>query len=243
MDPLTAAAASGIRSRMESLDMLANNLANASTGGFKVDREFYSTYIAADSGNESQFNAGEMPVVEKPWTDFSQGTLQNTGHPLDLALSGPGFFSVNGPSGLLYTRNGSFQLSRTGVLTTAEGYPVRLQNNRTLQVESSKPLDINSDGEIRQNGQLLGRLELVSFQDPGKLSKSGNAYFKAAAGAKPATNAVVHQNAVENSNVITAESAIRLVTLMRHFESLQKAINVGTQMNHETLTEIARVNS
>src|ERR1043165_9763334 len=123
MDPMTAIAASGLRARMESLDLLANNVANASTGGYKADREFYSLYVgpeAADSGSSST-----MPVIERPWTDHSQGNVYTTGNPLDVAISGKGFFAVNGPSGPLYTRNGSFRLAPDGRLTTPEGYAVR----------------------------------------------------------------------------------------------------------------------
>ena len=125
MDPLTATAASGLRARMESLDLLANNVANAATGGYKADREFYSLYAdpeAADSGS-----ASAMPLIEKPWTDLSQGVLQNTGGPFDLALSGRGFFAVNGPSGPLYTRNGSFRLAAEprGLRQGADDYLVK----------------------------------------------------------------------------------------------------------------------
>src|SRR5690242_13033381 len=102
MDPLTAMGASGLRARMESLELLANNLANAETGGYKSDREFYSLYRAAEASSESP----SMPLIEQRWTDFGQGTFQTTGSPLDVALSGPGFFGVEGPSGPLYTRNG-----------------------------------------------------------------------------------------------------------------------------------------
>src|SRR5579862_3198819 len=88
MDALTIAAASGMRSRMETLDMLANNLANASTNGFKSDREFYSTYVSAEAeaaaGDGSQPTT--VPVVEKQFTDFTQGLLTATGNPLDLAI-------------------------------------------------------------------------------------------------------------------------------------------------------------
>src|SRR5690242_18395190 len=106
MDSLTALAASGLRARMESLDLLANNVANASTGGYKADREFYSLY--AGSAEENEGDPSTMPVIERPWTDHAQGTLQRTGNPLDLALDGKGFFAVDGPSGRLFTRNGSF---------------------------------------------------------------------------------------------------------------------------------------
>ena len=99
MDGLTAAAASGMRSRMESLDMLANNLANASAPGFKVDREHYSTYLSGEAAESPAGDFGSvMPVIERQWTDFSQGTLTTTGNSLDLALSGKGFFALNAPS-------------------------------------------------------------------------------------------------------------------------------------------------
>src|SRR5271157_3484335 len=100
MDSLTIAALSGLRSRMESLDLLANNLANSATAGFKRDQEFYGVF----SGDESE---STLPVIQKQWTDFSPGTLQVTGNPMNVALSGSGFFAVNGHSGPLYTRNGS----------------------------------------------------------------------------------------------------------------------------------------
>src|SRR5690348_16225903 len=111
MDPLSAIAASGLRARMESLDLLADNVANAATGGYKADREFYTLYTAPEAEDSNT-----MPLIEKPWIDLSQGLVHETGNPLDLALSGKGFFAVDGPSGPLYTRNGSFQLAADGRL-------------------------------------------------------------------------------------------------------------------------------
>ena len=110
---------------MEALDILSNNLANANTGGYKVDREFYSLYQGEQTTAADGQQATTLPVIQKAWTDFQQGLLTPTGNPLDLALEGKGFFTVEGPSGPLYTRNGAFKLSTTGVLTTMDGYPVR----------------------------------------------------------------------------------------------------------------------
>src|SRR5579863_5676685 len=99
MDPLLISAASGMKARMESLDMLANNIANSGTTGFKTDREFYGLYQE------------QLPVIEKQWTDFTQGSLLPTGNALNLGLSGNGFFALNSPAGTVYTRNGAFQIS------------------------------------------------------------------------------------------------------------------------------------
>src|SRR5947209_4068051 len=122
MDPLTATAASGLRARMESLDLLANNVANASTGGYKADREFYSLYVAPEAQDNNPLST--MPVIERPWIDLSQGVVQSTGNALDVALTGKGFFSIQGPGGPLYTRNGNFRMASDGKLVTSDGYAV-----------------------------------------------------------------------------------------------------------------------
>src|ERR1035441_3749494 len=158
MDPMTAIAASGLRARMESLDLLANNIANATTGGYKADREFYSLYVAPEAaGNDSP---STMPVIERPWVDHAQGALRSTGNPLDVALSGKGFFSVNGPSGPLYTRNGNFRLATDGKLTSSDGYPVRDSQGNPLTLQATRPLEISSDGTVTQDGVVAGQLEI-----------------------------------------------------------------------------------
>ena len=236
--------------------MLANNLANSSTSGFKADREFYGTYLAPELANEANPIVGESPVIQRHWTDFAQSTLVNTGSPTDLALSGSGFFSVNGPKGPLYTRNGNFHISPQGVLVTAEGYPVRLAGNpQTLQLQSATPIQVSSDGQIYQDGAPLGQLELTDFKDPSQLTKASAAYFENpkqdangnptpdAAGAVPATNVQVNQGKLESSNAAPTEAAARMITLLRHFEMLQHAIKLGAEMNQHAVQEVARVGS
>src|SRR3982075_1318804 len=120
MDQLTATAASGMRSRIESLDLLANNISNISTAGFKSDREFYRLYASADAETQST-----LPNIERSWIAFSQGIVKDTGNPLDVALAGRGFLTADSPTGPLYTRNGSLRLSPAGVLETMDGYPLR----------------------------------------------------------------------------------------------------------------------
>jgi len=242
MDQVSVTAASGLQSRMEALDLVANNLANTTTGGFKLDREFYTLFTAAD--DESSSASTRLPLIQKQWTDFSQGVLTPTGNALDLALSGKGFFAVNGPTGPLYTRNGSFQLSSSGQLITSDGYAVRDPNGQPIQTQSQDPVEIDADGSIMQSGQPLGQLQIVDFSDRSMLQKLGNSYFMPSDPKVvpiPATEATVQQGKTENSNVAPAESAVRLVGLMRQFEMLQKAITITTEMNKQALAEVARV--
>lgn len=244
MDSLTTAAAGGIQSRMEALDMLANNLANTSSSGFKADREFYTTYMAPQLAGESDPIVGETPLVQQHWTDFSQGNLVKSGNETDLALSGSGFFAINGPNGTLYTRNGSFHLTAQGTLATAEGYPVRLADGKPVQVQPGQPMVVGKDGQVSQGANVIGQLAVVDFKDPHQLVKAGSTYFstsdpKAAPDGTP--TAEVYQATAETSNAAPAESAARMVTLLRSFEMLQHAIKIGTEMNRHAVEEVARV--
>jgi len=243
MDTLTISAAGGMQARMQSLDMLANNLANSDTGGYKTDREFYNLYVSAETAGAEDGTAATLPVIERPWTDFSQGMLRTTGSPSDLALSGKGFFAVDGPSGSLFTRNGNFRVTPGGSLVTAEGYPVRTVSGGNLQLQPSGALEVLPDGTVSQNGQTLGRLEIADFSDTSSLTKQGATYFRSAVASQPASGAQVEQGKLEGSNVGAAESAVRLVAVMRQFEMLQKAATLGSQMNREAVEEVARVAS
>lgn len=243
MDELTISAASGLRARMESLDMLANNLANTETGGYKTDREFYDLYVSPEAAQSADGSPVTLPVVERPWTDFSQGILRTTGSPLDLAITGRGFFAVDGPSATLFTRNGNFRVSPAGLLVTAEGYPVRTVAGAKLQIQPTGAVEVSSDGTVRQDGQTLGRIQIADFADAGSIYKQGASYFRTAQAPQAASGVAVQQGKLENSNVSAAESAVRLVSVMRQFEMLQKAVSLGTQMNRQAVQEVARVAS
>jgi flagellar basal body rod protein FlgG len=242
MDPLTAIAASGMRSRMESLDLLANNVANASTGGYKADREFYSLYVSSEAADMEP--PATMPVIERPWVDHSQGVVHPTGNPLDVALTGKGFFAVNGPSGPLYTRNGNFRLAADGRLVTADGYAVRSTSGTPLTLQGSRPVEIGADGLVRQDGAIMGGLEIADFTSTAGLVKQGSNYFRPAdptAKSVPATGTTVDQGKLEASNTGSAEAAVRLVSVMRQFEMLQKAAALGAEMNRRAVEEVAKV--
>ena len=243
MDPITISAASGLRARMDSLDMLANNLANESAGGYKVDREFYSLYVAPETAGSTP-DADTLPVVEKPWTDFSQGELRSTGNPTDVALMGKGFFTVAGPNGPLYTRNGSFRISASGQMMGAEGYPLVQVGGGTLTLDPASPADIAPDGTVSQDGTAVGQLAIADFSNSAALAKQGHSYFQIAdPSVQPVAAASVElrQGMLENSNASGAEGAGRLVSVMRQFEMLKKAASLGDEMNRQAVEQLAKV--
>jgi flagellar basal-body rod protein FlgF len=241
MDSISISAASGMRSRMQSLDLLANNLANAETGGYKADREFYSVYTSAEAHAEGQDDLTTLPVIQKQWTDLSSGDLRPTWNPLDVAVDGEGMFSVQTPRGVRYTRNGNFRLSPAGTLTASDGNPVRSQTGAPITVDGNLPIEILEDGTVQQAGNPVAKLQLTSFT-PGELSKEGSNYFIAAQNVigAPATGAVM-QGKLEQSNVGAAESAVRLIGITRQFEILQKAAGIGNDLSKQAIEQVARV--
>lgn len=246
MDALSMAAASGLRSRIEALDLIANNLANASSAGFKADRESYSNYFSAESlaGPEGTLPA-VAPVIETNWIDHAQGVLTSTGNPLDLALSGSGYFVIDGPNGPLYTRNGNFLISREGLLVNQEGFKVRDRQGRPIRLDGANPVEVDPQGTIRSQGAAVAELAIVDFAERQDLRKAGSAYFSYQNPQKPPARAEarVESGRLEAANYQPAEAAVRLVGVMRQFEMLNRALALGVEMNRRSIEDVASTRS
>jgi flagellar basal-body rod protein FlgF len=251
MDPITITAASGLRARMEALDLLANNMANLSSPGYKADREAYQTYRSEEAAQAAALGGGRpqplSPVVEGQWTDLSQGSLTMTGNRLDVAFSGSGFLVAAGPDGPLLSRGGTLQISKDGRLLTPEGYELQTRDpDRKLRADPLLPLQIDPDGTVRQNELPLGQLKVVGPPSPDALAKRQGLYFALDARslqALPAAQGELRQGALESANLGPSEAAVRLVNVLRQFETLQKALQLGGEMNRKAVDEIARVHS
>lgn len=231
---------------MQSLDLLANNLANSATAGYKEDQEFYGLYTSADATSSPEGSLTTLPVIQRQWTDFSSGNLQVTGNPMDVALNGSGFFVVNGPNGPLYTRNGNLQLLPSGQLATANGYALRNSSGAPISVTAGKAITITPDGTVQQDNQTVGQIQVVNFKSTDSLTKVGSQCFQNGDPKNPPAPAVgteVQQGKIEGSNVPVAESAMRLVSMMRQFEMLQKAVGISSDMDMKSISEVARVGS
>jgi flagellar basal-body rod protein FlgF len=248
MDALTAIAASGMRSRTESLELVANNLANTSTPGYKADGESYNLYFGENAWEgylENRPNTGEMPMVERNWSDLSQGTLLPTGNMSDLALATPGFFAVQTTGGPLYTRSGHFRVSKQGVLETREGYPVLGLGDRPIRLDPTKPFFISGAGQISQDGSPAGQLEVLNVDQVDALTKRGGTYFALSPAGKtmPAKDAEVVQGKIESSNVESSSAAVKLVGVLRQFEMMQRAVRIAGEMGRQAVEQVAKVGS
>ena len=131
-----------------------------------------------------------------------------------------------------------------GKLVTSDGYAVRGQQGAPLTVVATLPVQVSSDGTVTQNGAVIGRLEVADFTSTAGLAKQGNNYFRATDPAqKPSAPAdtTVEQGHLESSNTGTAEAAVRLISVMRQFEMLQRAVSLGGEMNRRAIEEVAKV--
>ena len=227
---------------MESLELLANNLANIETGGYKADREFYSLYSGSESTADPKTGvSATMPVIQKHWTDPAQGELRTTTNPLDFAIDGEGMFAVETPRGVRYTRNGNFRVDATGNLVALDRSPVQAVGGGKIGLQQGVPVEVETNGTVSQGGRAVGKLEVVTFGE-GEVNKEGANYYAALPGSVPrAAKGSVLQGKLESSNVAAPESAVRLVAIMRQFEMLQRAAGIGNEMNKRAIDEIARV--
>jgi len=251
------AAVSGSLAQEKRLAILNNNLANATTVGFKADKALF--HLA-----EIPIIVGEVTPPESPvavvmsvdpllgrhspqqqliitQTDFSQGPVRETGNPLDVALEGRGFFVVETPDGPAYTRQGAFSINANGVLVTPEGLLVQGENG-PLDVRGSR-VDINTDGELRVDGVTRGRLRLVDFPEPYALQKMGDALFRAATPdlQEQAPNGlVVHQRAVEMSNSQAVHLLMETILASRAYEAYQKVIQAFDETAGRAVNDLAR---
>jgi flagellar basal body rod protein FlgG len=242
MDNVSILIAGGMRARTEALDLLANNIANAATPGFKADREFYDLYMTEDAAAGDGMPA-RVPDVRQRWTDLSQGAIKSTGNPTDLAITGSGFFALEGDSGPLLTRNGNFRLSRDGTLVNSDGHKLRMEGGGTLKLDPGVAFEVAPDGTVTQTGRRSGRIEVVEPEAGTAFEKLGNGLLRPQSPQtrlRPAAGAELRQGHLEDANFSAPEAAVRLVTVMRHFEMLQRAAAMTGEMGKQATEQVAR---
>jgi flagellar basal-body rod protein FlgF len=223
--------ASALKPMMLQMEVVANNLANLNTPGFKKDGVFMR--MMKETALEQAKGKGDMAGYDsRRYTDFEEGSLEETGNALDLAIQGRGFFTVQTPQGPGLTRNGNFKLSVDGTVITPEGYPV-LGDEGVLQLPdldeaSQGAIAITEEGEVMLDKKTIGRIRITDVPDQARLRKEGTSLFLPEKGMPlvvvAAGSMIVRQGYLEESNVEGLSEMILMVEMTRNFESGQKII-------------------
>jgi flagellar basal-body rod protein FlgG len=221
-------AASGMLAELVRQDQIANDLANASTPGYKADRSAQRAFAELVLGDRSTPGRtigalGLGAEIAETRTRFEQGPLQETGEALDVALAGPGFLSVQTPDGVRYTRGGQLALDAQGTLMTVDGLLLLGVDGRPIRAGAREGLSIGEDGTVRRDGAAVGRLALTLLDEP---RKQGNSLFtgqpRAAGPNDPPTT--VKQGFLEGSGVNPARAMVEMIASLRAFEAAQRVI-------------------
>lgn len=214
----------GCRTQALRFDIIANNLANMGTVGFKKDMVYFDEAL-------------KMHVT----TNLKPGNIARTGNPLDVALEGEGLFKVQTPAGVRYTANGKFHLNAEGLLVTTTGDPV-LGASGPVSIQG-KDITIDEKGHIEVDESAVDRLSIASFQRPERLHKEGASYYIYEGDEKEISEpqqTMVKQGYVEESNVGVTEEMIRMVEALRRFESYQKVLQTFDETDARVVNEVGK---
>lgn len=216
-------ALSGLRSRLDELDRLASDIANIGTTGYKGQRSAQGAADRPSFGDELQTAIDTVATGTR--IDFTPGEFAPTGRALDAAIDGPGFFVVDTDRGTRYTRDGHFSRSAAGTLVTSDGATVKGDNGPLTLGPGD--IRIDADGTVYAGAAKAGKLSVVTFDDPNKLSRDQGAMLRNDAGltAAPVAQPTIRSGALEGSNVSMAERLAQLTDVSRSFEALQKTIS------------------
>jgi len=250
------AACAGLRAQSQALEVVAHNLANLNTAGFHGDQATFQSLLAVSRPAVPNVNnvvnsllnsaTNNFGVLEGTHMDMTAGNLVTTGNPLDVGIEGGGFFAVQTARGTRYTRNGSFQVSSSGVLVTSAGDPVlgdpALGAKGVINIPVG-PVSIASDGTLSVKGAVAGSIRLVEFAPGTKLTPEGETLLAAPEGsAKLSQQPALRQGVIETSNVNSINSVVTLIGVQRQAEMLQRAMTLfDNEFNRIASTDLAKV--
>ncbi len=235
-------AMTGAMLRSQELDNVTQNMANSNTAGYK--RTSFSSRLypllegVSDKQNAAYPDAKAMAYFGQSSIDTTDGTVQLTQNPLDLALRGDGFFAVQGVGNkIYYTRNGSFSRSKDGLLVDGTGQQVLDTANKPITISGST-IQVAADGTVYADGNNSGKIKLVKL-DPSTVQHLGNSLFSGTEAG--ASNGQILEGAIEMSNVNPIKEMVGIISALREFEVAQKVITNFDTLAEKTVTEIAKV--
>ncbi len=231
---------------------LAHNVANLDTAGFKQIltslEKWIDTPVTAGAmegwmaGLRSLGEVGLGVETTPDTTDFSQGSIKYTGHALDLAVEGSGFFRVSTSAGERYTRDGRFLRDANGMLVTIDGYPVLDKNGQPIKLPNGE-IGVSADGTITDpTGQISGQIGLAAFTDPAaELVRDGENTFLAAGAPSGADPGTIQQCALEMSNANPTQLMTQLVEVQRTYQAAQQMVQIQDELLQKSIATLGRI--
>ena len=222
------------------MDVVANNLANINTSGFKGESLLFEDFLMPKA-QDNVFQGSDTTLhFTDDWStqhDMDNGSVEETGSPLDVAIEGPAFLSVDTPNGERYTRNGSFTIDASGTLVDTNGNAV-LSDSGPIKFDSSDTdITISPQGAISTSNGSKGRLKLSEFANPQALVRQGQNYFSGPAG-NPATTSTIAQGAVERSNVNGVTEMVNMIRVQRAYETIANMMERQDQLKQSAIQQL-----
>jgi flagellar basal-body rod protein FlgF len=235
------------------MDVVANNVANLNTTGFKADNSLFEQYLMPVA-RENRFIPGDRQVSfvndRGTWRDLQPGPVQVTGNPLDVAIDGNGFLVVQTPNGERYTRNGALQINAQGQLATADGLPIVGDNGPITLQPNDRNIAIAADGRVTviegaasNTESTRGTIRIASFANPGQLQKEGNNLFSSPAGVAATTDTTSRliQGSIEKSNVNGVIEISRMIQISRSYQQIATLLQQQSDLHKQAIQQLAQV--
>ena len=227
------------------MDVVANNMANINTNGFKSSDLLFEDYLMPKAKDNDFAGSDSRLHYTEDWStihDMSTGSIEQTGNPLDIALSGEGFLSIQTDGGTRYSRNGSLQINSSGTLVDLAGNPVLGESGPIQFDDTDTDIAISSSGEISSSNGSKGKLAIVEFADPQALAREGNNYYSGPAG-DAATKTSVVQGAIERSNVSGVSAMADMIRVERAYQTLANIMQRQDDMRNTAVQRLGDLNA
>ncbi len=218
------------------MDLIANNIANVNTDGYKAERMLFDTYLQPIGASGKAAFVQDVAVAY----DTREGQISITGNPLDIAIKGEGFLPIDTTDGVRYARGGHFQLDQDGVLVTSSGHPLLGDDGFPIIASpGDTEITISSDGIVSSEGIEIGRLEAVTFDNLYALRKVAGGLFRTDQSPIPTGDAKFEQGAIERSNVEPIVEMTRMIALLRNYQGTQRLIQDQSQLRQRAISVLS----
>lgn len=220
------------------MSMVANNIANMNTTGFKREMMIYQTYPEKTGFTDKL----DFVIDQGTAIDYQPGGLKITSNTFDLAIRGPGYFEVDDGTGTKYTRNGTFTMDENNRLVTQDNHPVLDTQGNPIVIPPASDLKlvIGEDGTVSVGDEIVGQLSVVEFDNLLDLKKDRDSLYSSEVAPIPATNSQVAQGAIETSNVNPIIEMTNMITVQRTYEAVKTMIETENERQKEATQRLAR---